>query len=305
MRPHKLFWMALLGTGGVPTPYNEATGGQISAPFQVGDKWFRSHTFTGSGTFTVISAVNPFTVSAIGAGGSGGGGFIGAAGYGGAGGGGGGGFEKSVTLAEGATNVTVGAGGPASGYNGGGTTGGSTVFGNLLTVGGGGGGQNGQSIQDSGLRPTPGGKGSEGGTSDGGTGGNVTFPGKPLRDALGLGTVGNGGYGGGQSGPDGGGPGAAGAVVVTYEVAPAGFEPPQADDPYQQEPFYTVAEIDPDTDEVMNLIVANEAWLADNGDGRYVVTPDPDGDEASIGGYYVGGRFTAALDNGANRKETP
>ena len=125
---------------------------------------FRTHTFTGPGTFTVSSisatpANNTVDYLVVGAGGGGGGGR--------AGGGGAGGFRTSnalglpapttsplanptgITVTATAFPITVGSGG-AGQPGGAGTNGGVSTFSTITSAGGGGGGQDGTSGADGG-----------------------------------------------------------------------------------------------------------------------------------------------------------
>ena len=179
-----------------------ATGGTITEI-----NGYRIHTFTSSGTFTMISGGNIEYL--VVAGGGGGGGRIG-------GGGGAGGYRSSVqgessgagvsaeiiiSLASNSYSVVIGGGGTGSGGTG--SSGQNSSFGTIISLGGGGGaGTDGYS----GLNGGSGGGGGRYGNGPGGTG-----------------TVGQG-YGGGTgtapaANPDrsggGGGAGSAGANGIT------------------------------------------------------------------------------------------
>lgn len=207
--------LLLLAAAAFPL-YNIATGGTITT-FTSGGLNYKRHTFTGAGTktFTVLSNPRPFTLLVIGGGGSGGGGFIGAIGYSGGSGGGGGGYETTITLSVGDNSGTVGQGGSAAPYNGGFNNAGNTSFAGYI-AGAGRGGQSGQSQQDSGVVVSPGSTGTPSPAANGGSNWG-SFPGATLRNAYGLGTVGNFGNGGSQ---DGGfsQAGVAGAIVITYQI---------------------------------------------------------------------------------------
>lgn len=209
--------LAVVGNGG----RNEATGGTITTFTKDGNTW-RRHTFTASGTLTVLASFKPWTVFAVAAGGQGGSGFIAEIGYSGYPGGGGGGFEKIVAPAAvttGANTITVGVGKTT----GDGFGGNSVALG--LTVGGGAkGGFTGCPGNAFVSTPTNGNTGSEGGTSNGGVGGGCTTPSTSpaasLLTARGLATtIGAGGAGTGQD--SGGAPGAIGGtgiVIVEYQI---------------------------------------------------------------------------------------
>lgn len=140
--------------------------------------------FTENGIFTVPDGVNKVNISACG-GGGGGGGMNHASGQLG----GGGGYsqfilDKTIDVSPGSIiDITIGSGGNgASYYNEGGSKGGSTVIGDILTLAGG----NGGGAYSNPIAGTYGGSGSVGGTS-------------PLFSGL-YGKGGNGGYGSGTSG---------------------------------------------------------------------------------------------------------
>lgn len=137
-------WILATGIAGAPTPYNEISGGTVSE-YTVGEKRFRVHTFTQSGTLTVLSAVAPFRMLLIGGGGGGAGG---GPYYGGGGGGGAGGFlsDDALLLDTKDYPVVIGDGGAggegarAGAHNGvAGRQGGASTFNGLTAQGGGGG----------------------------------------------------------------------------------------------------------------------------------------------------------------------
>ena len=117
--------------------FNLATGGSVSDVSNyngTGQLW-RVHTFTASGTLTVVQAVVPFAVLVCGGGGGGGGSNN--AVHGGAGGGGKATKNSALTLAVGARTVTVGTGGPGGGGNGAGTSGNPSSVDSSITAAGG------------------------------------------------------------------------------------------------------------------------------------------------------------------------
>jgi hypothetical protein len=166
-----------------------------------------------SGNFILPNVAMPIAdVLIVGGGGSAGAGHGGTHGGGGGGGGGNVIFLSGVPVA-GATGVTVGSGGAASGTNSSGYAGGTSYFGNVYALGGGGGGSWNTRTAVSGV----GGNGGGGGA--GGGGGGAT--GVTQTSSTGLGTlyspVFSGGYSGGSGANDtgsnrrgGGGGGAAG-----------------------------------------------------------------------------------------------
>jgi hypothetical protein len=191
-----------------PTGSMTAIGGSIST---VGSNTV--HTFTSSGTFTVVPTYAPVDVLLVGGGGGGGNNH--------AGGGGGGGVvaTSAVPVSVQSYGVTVGAGG--SGGTGTGTPGGiggSSFFNGIAAVGGGGGG--GRITTTSVSQSSVGGSGGGGaGTIDPTTG--VAGAGKPgiagQGNAGGNGTsnatAGNGGGGGGAGVAGGNATGAGGSGI--------------------------------------------------------------------------------------------
>lgn len=138
--------LAILSVSGAK--FNSATGGTVNT-YTSGGVTYRSHTFTSTSTLTVLLAVRPFDVVAIGAGGGGGGSNNS---YNGERGGPGTKTTNSnLTLAAGSHTVTVGTGGAGGDFQGftGGTSSLSTVSG-----AGGGGGETGHGDVP-GLNPTP------------------------------------------------------------------------------------------------------------------------------------------------------
>lgn len=117
-------------------PFNAGTGGTEQTYTKSNGEIWKSHTFTGTSTFNVTSASNPFTVLVL-SGGQGGGychpadcrpdGAAGPA------------KVQSITATEGVVNVTVGAGGGGgAGTHQSGAPGGASSFGAYLTSTGGG-----------------------------------------------------------------------------------------------------------------------------------------------------------------------
>tara|TARA_R110000868_G_scaffold14_7_gene228 strand:- start:13185 stop:14612 length:1428 start_codon:yes stop_codon:yes gene_type:complete len=181
---------------------------------------YKIHTFTSSGTFTVLSGTKAVEYLVV-AGGAGGGGDSG--GGGGAGGyrssvtgessGGGASAESQLTLGAGGYTVTVGAGGAGSSNtpNGSvprGTSGQNSVFSSITSLGGGGGGA-GQGVGATGV-------GLSGGSGGGGGG---AYPSNGTQGAGGSGTSGQGyagAAGNSVASPErGGGGGGAGGVGTT------------------------------------------------------------------------------------------
>jgi len=222
-----------------PSRYNAATGGTVTTVENyngTGQRW-RVHTFTGSGTFTVTTADQPFRVLVLG-GGGGAGGYYSQVPPGT--GGGGGAWHDSRPLTVGAHAVTIGAGG--GGASGGGAPGGSTSLGDLTAGGGGGGardyggGSSGSPQSVAGGYPHQYGVGTAGTkagdraplTSDitgsagnyGSGGGNVNVPqyGKAPPQPPNTGNGGNSGQYGGTADDTTGGDGGSGIVVVAYQI---------------------------------------------------------------------------------------
>jgi hypothetical protein len=193
-------------TDAPPTPIT-ATGGTIT--FAGG---MTIHTFTSSGTFTVLTAGAGATVEAlVVAGGGGGGAFAG-------GGGGAGGliYNASKSIAVQAYTITVGSGGAAPTSNtGGNTNGNNSVFDSLTAIGGGRGG-----VQGTGN----GQNGGSGGGSDGegGVVGGTATAGQGNNGGSGAGgtVAGGGGGGAGAVGANrSGGNGGAGGVGLAYSIS--------------------------------------------------------------------------------------
>jgi hypothetical protein len=191
-----------------------AIGGTVSSVIENGVK-YRVHTFTSSGTLTVLSSGK--VESLVVAGGGGGGGNH-------AGGGGAGGliYNTDYSVTTGNKTVTVGAGGSKStgfqletGQNGN-----NSVFDDITTLGGGGGGNR----QDGGPANLQFGKS---GGSGGGSGGQGQDP-TPNLWVGGAGTVGQGSNGGSatfHAGGGGGGAGGDGAAGTTINGGSANTFP--------------------------------------------------------------------------------
>jgi hypothetical protein len=177
-----------------------ANGGTISTVIENGIR-YRVHTFTSSGT---LSVVYPGKMEVLCVAGGGGGGW-GHPSFDGNGGGGAGGviYNTDYSVTTGNKTVTVGAGG-IGGINVGGsrgTNGNNSVFDNITTLGGGGGGSD---------------QGNQNGLSGGSGGGAGT---SDLGGIGGVGTVGQGYNAGradqpGGNGPGGGGGGGGGSAAM-------------------------------------------------------------------------------------------
>ena len=102
MRNNPAFWINVLGNGGEPIKWNEATGG-TTAEVTIGSNLYRIHTFTSSGTFAVTRALFPFTIAGVG------GGFHGGIGNSSQYGGGGGAthLQNNIIMPTGGITVTV------------------------------------------------------------------------------------------------------------------------------------------------------------------------------------------------------
>ena len=123
---------SLNSQGKNPTPFTTlvATGGSVFE-YSQNQQTFRSHTFTSTSTFAVISGTNSVDYLIVAGGGGGGG-----AGHSGGGGGGAGGYIQGTfsSISPGNYTVTVGAGGSgATGDRG--QNGGNSVFNNLTAIG--------------------------------------------------------------------------------------------------------------------------------------------------------------------------
>jgi hypothetical protein len=189
-----------------------ANGGTISTVVENGIR-YRVHTFTSSGTLTVLSAGKMEVLSV--AGGGGGGTYAAGAG----GGAGGLILNTDYSVTTGSKTVTVGGGG--AGGDWGGTTnasqGSNTVFDNLTSIGGGraGAGWAGQAGGNGGSGGGGGGyDGTQGTATTAGGAGNV---GQGHNGGLGRGISGNRGAGGG-----GGGAGAPGGDSTTNSSGDGG-----------------------------------------------------------------------------------
>lgn len=195
--------------------YIVATGGTV---LTCGD--YKTHVFTGPGTFTVCSVGNPLgsnSVEYLVVAGGGAGGFTNApASFGGAGGGGAGGYRQNYpspttaglpVTAQGYP-ITVGGGGPAANPS---SSGNNSVFSTITSTGGGKGGDN---PHPSTTAAAPGGSGG-GGLTNNLTGGSGNSPptSPPQGNNGGNGTP--GGYGGGGGG--------GGAAVGTPGTCFGGF----------------------------------------------------------------------------------
>lgn len=169
--------------------FTYANGGTISTVTENGQT-FRVHTFTTSGTLTVIES-GYAEVLIVGGGGGGSGNY-----YDDGAGGGAGGliYKNAFELTQGNMTVTVGAGGSASGGGVGGD-GGNSQIGVLTAIGGGGGATH----RSAGLS----------GGSGGGSGGQYSGTDNAVG---GTGTVGQGNNGGTANGYSGSGGGGAGQI---------------------------------------------------------------------------------------------
>jgi hypothetical protein len=223
------------------SPFVAATGGTITTS---GD--YKTHTFTGPGTFTVTSAGSPAGSNSVEylvvAGGGGGGG---SSGSGGAGGGGAGGFRQNypspsfagLPVTVQAYPITVGGGGPGGpgsvppGVGSKGTSGNPSIFSTITSTGGGGGGLNpgtdpngssGGSGGGGGYGPSTGGSGNTPpvSPSQGNPGGSV--PGQSRASGGGGGAGAAGGNGPGSSGyPTGSDPAGAGGAGLANSISGA------------------------------------------------------------------------------------
>ncbi|MFA5795483.1 MAG: DUF2341 domain-containing protein [Candidatus Brocadiia bacterium] len=171
----------------------KATGGTVTNSGN-----YKTHTFTSSGTFIVISGNGNVEALVVGGGGAGGGNGSGNNIGGGGGGGGGVVYNPSFPVTVQSYSVTVGAGG--IGTTGNPTNGGNSVFSSLTAIGGGyGGGWNGSAYYSA---------------NSGGSGGGGIYS----LNAGASGTTGQGNSGGNGATPinyPGGGGGGAGAVGQT------------------------------------------------------------------------------------------
>jgi hypothetical protein len=182
----------------VPTAqFNEADGGNVTT-YKAGNRYFKVHTFTDNGNFTVVKSVVPFNVLVVG-GGSGAGSEFGSVTYGGD-------VLSSLnwTPEENIYPVVVGVGGNGCTRPGDwdtactGTPGAKSSLGDLVAAGG--------STANTGRS-------------------NVTsnISGVPVLYGSNAWTKGygsNGDKGGYQYHPENGGPGYKGVVIVSYEIAP-------------------------------------------------------------------------------------
>ena len=244
-RRYKSFGYQVLGfgAGGAASPFIEATGGTILTSGN-----FKSHVFTGPGTFTVVNegkaAGSTILDYLVVAGGGGSGGFGPDTGGAGAGG-----FRASnsyslpspetspvvapagLTAAVGSFPITVGAGGARSSPSGTGCNGANSIFSTITSAGGGGGGSYsgdlGATGGSGGGSSTNNGVGAAGNTppvspAQGFGGGNATGaigPGSgPLHRASGGG--GGAGAAGQNASPSKGGDGGVGAYVSNTFFGP-------------------------------------------------------------------------------------
>lgn len=190
-----------------------ATGGTIT---QSGGRTY--HTFTSSGTFTILVSVGTVEVMAVGGGGGGGG-------ISGGGGGGGNLVVVQGTLGVGAYTVTVGTGGAGGTASSSGSAGGLSRFSatgiNIRAIGGGGGGTTGYS------------GGGNGGCGGGGSAGTESFGGSAGFGVIsGMTNVSNVAFAGGSN-PNAGNTGPAGSGgggTTSVGVAVSGISPSDGGD---------------------------------------------------------------------------
>ena len=174
-----------------------ATGGTESV-----SAGYKYHTFTSSGTFTIISGTYPVECLVVGGGGGGGGS------HGGGGGAGGYRVTDSIVMFNKVQHaIIVGAGAAQLGANGVGASGSSSVISTVTSLGGGGGGYenvagtSGSSGGGGGGKTTGGGSGTAGQGNSGGAGANsVGYGGGGGGGASGVGGVGGSAGGGGGAG---------------------------------------------------------------------------------------------------------
>jgi hypothetical protein len=178
-----------------------ATGGTVTTA-----GGYTIHTFTSSGTFTVLQGVALCDVLVV----AGGGGGARNDTNGSGGGGGGGLLEGSLTLPAGAYTVTVGAGGAAGTTSiTAGSTGNNSAFGSATANGGGGGGASGAGLN--GGSGGGGGQNSNPGSATQGNSGGLNGFGNAGGTGVGFGGNGGGGGGAGAVGGAGGNPSVGGA----------------------------------------------------------------------------------------------
>jgi len=181
------FWKSIIDASSVI-----ATGGTVTDITDNGIN-YKVHTFTTSGTFTVLGDLEEVEYLVVAGGGGGGGSPY----NGGAGGGAGGAIVGSAFLTTGSYTVTIGAGAPRE-YTNQGYNGSNSVFNSLTAIGGGGGGAHPNAVNTG----ADGGSGG-GGTQSGGTGGAGT----PGQGNDGASSPGYGQQGGG---------GGAGAAATSF-----------------------------------------------------------------------------------------
>lgn len=185
----------------------EATGGTVS-----NISGYRVHTFTSTGTFTVVSGAGDIEYLVVAGGGGGG-----KAGDGGGGGGAGGLLQGNVAVSSGSYTVTIGGGGAGSTsiYSAGGNNGAnSSISGTGVAVTANGGGFGSSAFSGSGYGSSGGNGGSGGGAAQRNApvaGGRGIYPGSTYINATRQGYDGGWVTGGSDSGAGGGGAGAAGA----------------------------------------------------------------------------------------------
>lgn len=199
--------------------YPYALGGTVTTSGN-----YRIHTFTTSGTFTLLNGVPIAVTYLIVAGGGGGGGTTTTATKGGGGGAGGYLTNNISFLKTGRYTVTIGSGGNG-GISGGGATagsnGGNSSFNGVSALGGGGGGCGGGNYTDGSSGGSGGGGGGNSAHNTAGGAGTTGNPGGAGSASIGGGTAGGGG---GASGPGGdavaggGGTGGAGANGLANSI---------------------------------------------------------------------------------------
>lgn len=272
-------------------PFNEVQGGTVGGYTKDG-KTYKTHTFTASQNMTVLRAVNPFMILAVG--GGYGGGIGDYAQYGG--GGGGVTQNKNVLMAVGDVQVTVG-----------GPNGGTSSVGAYVSAPGAAGG-NGVPGPGGGNGGPNGGGGGNGSQSDIATGSPIWYSGGggsvewnyccPARG--GEGGLGGGGawdcgrqnasyYGGGggrvQHTCPNHGSGYQGIVVVAYEIDPSEAKGLQAVEDAGQAAT-VLAQVSHAGNMVVNTIAAEQGHPSEEGAFYYVPTPAKDGSHAHVGYGY-------------------
>jgi hypothetical protein len=225
----------LNAVGAVPT-FVVATGGTI---LTCGN--YKTHVFTGPGTFTVCSVGNSAGSNSVEymvvAGGAGGGSSRSTIAGKNSGGGGAGGFRQNypspttagLPITAQAYPITVGGGGTGSSSSSAGGSGNNSVFSTITSAGGGGGGSNctgGTGTEGSGAAGGSGGGGASAGAGTAGTGGAGNTP--PVSPVQGF--VGGSGLIScpGRSAGGGGGAAAAGTAGTAPTGGPGGIGSPVA-----------------------------------------------------------------------------